>query len=367
MMLRRKGLKYRTGSPRRRPAAESAGPRPQAQAAGIAAIACAIACALLAGCATVPTEVLETEPYAHLEKSPQVYARLSGPALRDIASTMDERDLGAFAALLSSDKAGQSPLSSAPGAPLLAGTATAGLAASASAPGPATISPSTLKSFFARTRTFGVGIGGIGAKRPSVEAVFVGDFPVLSVRLALATDDAWTREKDGSYRSDKFPLFIRTLQPGVIHASNEKASYAAGAVEAYPKRAAEFAASDVFVAANEPSAFLAGTMPLEALNLPISAIVMSGTMAPAAAGGGSTTARYLLEVRIIMKDEASARAFKPVVRFLWTAAARQLFGAALDVASAPLALEGDVYVVRGIEADALALRSMLTSPFLAGR
>ena len=354
MMLRRKGLTYRRGSLRLRTAAESAGPRPQAQAARIAACACAIVCALLAGCATIPTEVLETEPYAHLEKSPQVYARLSGPALRDIASTMDERDLGAFAALLSSDKADP-------------GTATAGLAASASAPSPATISPSTLKSFFARTRTFGVGIGGIGTKRPSLEAVFVGDFPVLSVRLALASDDAWTREKDGSYRSDKFPLFIRTLQPGVIHASNEKATYAAGAVEAYPRRAAEFAASDVFIAAIEPSAFLAGTMPLEALNLPISAIVMSGTMVPAAAGGESPTARYLLEVRIIMKDEASARAFKPVVRFLWTAAARQLFGAALDVASAPLALEGDVYVVRGIEADAFALRSMLTSPLLAGR
>lgn len=354
MMLRRKGLTYRRGSLRLRPAAESAGPRPQAQAARIAACACAVVCTLLAGCATIPTEVLETEPYAHLEKSPQVYARLSGPALRDIASTMDERDLGAFAALLSSDKADP-------------GTATAGLAASASAPSPATISPSTLKSFFARTRTFGVGIGGIGAKRPSVEAVFVGDFPVLSVRLALASDDAWTREKDGSYRSDKFPLFIRTLQPGVIHASNEKATFAAGAVVAYPRRAAEFAASDVFIAANEPSAFLAGTMPLEALNLPISAIVMSGTMVPAAAGGESTASRYLLEVRIIMKDEASARAFKPVVRFLWTAAARQLFGAALDVASAPLTLEGDVYVVRGIEADALALRSMLTSPLLAGR
>ncbi|MCE1196434.1 hypothetical protein LWX53_08060, partial [bacterium] len=240
-------------------------------------------------------------------------------------------------------------------------------------PGPATISPATLKSFFARTRTFGAGIGGIGAKRPSVEAVFIGDFPVLSVRLALAADDAWTREQDGSYRSDKYPLYIRTLQPGVIHASNEKASYAAGAVAAYPRRAAPLASSDVFIAANEPSAFLAGSMPLEALNLPISAIVLSGTMVPPAAGGASSAAgispaaRYLLEVRIFMKDEASARAFKPVVRFLWTAAARKLFGAALDVASAPLTLEGDVYVVGGIEADALALRSMLTSPLLAGR
>lgn len=365
MMLCRKGQRYRKGSLGLLSAANSTGPRPQAQAAILAACACALA--LLAGCATIPTEVLETEPYVHLDKSPQVYARLSGPALRDIAATMDERDLAAFAALLSPDQAGQSPQSSAPGAPMPAGTATAGLVASAAAPSPATISPATLKSFFARTRTFGAGIGGIGTKRPSVEAVFIGDFPVLSVRLALASDDAWTREKDGSYRSDKFPLFIRTLQPGVIHASNEKTSYAEGAVEAYPKSAAALAASDVFIAANAPSAFLTGTMPLEALNLPISAIVMSGNMIPSAAGGGSTAARYLLEVRIFMKDEASARAFKPVVRFLWTAAARQLFGAALDVASAPLTLEGDVYIVREIEADALALRSMLTSPLLAGR
>lgn len=364
MMLCRKGQRYRKGGLGPRSAADSARPRPQAQAAILAA--CALA--LLAGCATIPTEVLETEPYVHLDKSPQVYARLSGPALRDIAATMDERDLAAFAALLSSSQAGQNPLSFAPGAPAPAGAATAGISAPTPAPGSATISPATLKSFFARTRTFGAGIGGIGSKRPSVEAVFIGDFPVLSMRLALASDDAWTREKDGSYRSDKFPLFIRSLQPGVIHASNEKASYVAGAAVAYPSRAATLASSDVFIAANEPSAFLAGTMPLEALNLPISAIVMSGNMLPSAAGGTPPAAgRYLLEVRIFMKDEASARAFKPVVRFLWTAAARQIFGAALDAASAPLTLEGDVYVVRGIEADASALRSMLTSPLLAGR
>jgi hypothetical protein len=366
MMLCRKGGKYRMSGSKPRGAAESAEPRPQAKAQAAILAACACAIALLAGCATIPTEVLETEPAIHLDKTPQVYARLSGPALRDIASTMDERDFSAFAALLSADKSGLGYSAAAPSG-TTAGTASAGLAASAPSPSQAMISPATLKSFFARTRTFGVGIGGIGQQRSSVEAVFVGDFPVLSVRLALASDDAWTREKDGSYRSDKYPLFIRTLQPGVIHASNEKAAYAAGAVEAYPKRAAALASSDVFIAANEPSAFLSETMPMEAFSLPINTIVLSGDMIPPATGGDSQAASYLLEVRIFMKDEASARAFKPVVRFLWTAAARQLFGAALDAASAPLTLEGDVYLVKGIEADALALRSMLTSPLLAGR
>jgi hypothetical protein len=356
MMTCRKGSEYRMG-----------GSRPRAKARAQLLAACAFGIAILAGCATIPTEVLETEPALHLDKSPQIYARLSGPALRDIASTMDERDFGAFAALLSADKSGQSPTAGVPAGTKPAGTATAGLAASAPAPSQPKISPATLKSFLARTRTFGVGIGGIGQKRSIVEAVFIGDFPVLSVRLALASDNAWTREKDGSYRSDDYPLFIRTLQPGVIHASNEKAAYAAGAVEAYPKRSAPLASSDVFIAANEPSAFLAGTMPLEALSLPLNAIVLSGDMVSPASGGASQAASYRLEVRIFMKDEASARAFKPVVRFLWSAAARQLFGATIDVSSAPLTLEGDVYVVRGIEADALALRSMLTSPLLAGR
>ena len=307
-MLCRKGGEYRMGGSRRRRAAESARPRAQAgdrarakskaQAAFLAV--CAFGIVLLAGCATIPVEVLETEPALHLDKSPQVYARLSGSALRDIASTMDERDFGTFAALLSADRSGQSPM---------AGTSTAGLAASAPSPSQPKLSPATLKSFFARTRTFGVGIGGIGQKRSFVEAVFIGDFPVLSVRLALASDNAWTREKDGSYRSDEYPLFIRTLQPGVIHASNEKAAYAAGEVEAYPERAAALASSDVFIAANEPSAFLAGTMPLEALNLPVNAIVLSGDMVRPAASDAQQAARYRLEVRIFMKDEASARAF----------------------------------------------------------
>ncbi|MCE1196067.1 hypothetical protein LWX53_06165, partial [bacterium] len=111
MKLCRIGRRYRVEGPAPGAAAESAGPRPMARAAALAA--CAIA--LLAGCATIPTAVLETEPSAHFDKTPQVYARLSGPALRDIAATMDERDLAAFAALLSSDKTGQGPLAAAPG------------------------------------------------------------------------------------------------------------------------------------------------------------------------------------------------------------------------------------------------------------
>ncbi len=53
----------------------------------------AIASVLLAGCATIPEQVLGTEPSAYLEKKPQVYLRLSGPALRDVAGSLGQEDL----------------------------------------------------------------------------------------------------------------------------------------------------------------------------------------------------------------------------------------------------------------------------------
>jgi hypothetical protein len=65
-----------------------------------------------------------------------------------------------------------------------------------------------------------------------------------------------------------------------------------------------------------------------------------------------------------MKDEATARAYKPVVKFLWTAAASKLFGDTFDPNSPPLVLENDIYVMRGFEVDAEGLRMMLTSSLL---
>jgi hypothetical protein len=300
---------------------------------------------LLASCATVPKEVLDTEPCVHLETSPQIYLRLSGGALRDITKDLDNADMSALASILAGrrkDGSGTTEQDASPD--------------QSARPG---FDSSTIRSFLARTKTFGAGISGIGTKSPSVETVLIGDFPALSMRLALAANREWEKTPDGGYRSTEYPVFIRTPQPGVFHAANSPAAPDTSSdILPYPAQMASLATSDIFISANAPAAFFAGAIPLEASAIPVNAIVLAGRSADDGRGD------YLLDVHIVMKDETTARAYRPVVRFLWTAVSGRLFGGVLGSGALPLALEGNTYTASDIEADPATLRALLTSPLL---
>lgn len=230
---------------------------------------------------------------------------------------------------------------------------------------------STLKSFFAKTRTFGAGFGGLGTIRPDMEAVFIGDFQVLSVRLALALNGEWERKDDGGYGSAKYPLFIRPPEPGVIHVStSESAAATAGSLlaDVFPRRVAGLSGSEIFLSINSPSSLLANSIQRDAMELPIDAIVITGRQAGLSVQTprAGQDARYLLDVYILMNDETTARAYKPIVRFLWTTAADRFFGGVPGISSSQLVLEKDIYVARNIEVGASTFKAMLTSS-LAGR
>ena len=321
--------------------------------------------AFLAGCATIPKEVLDTDPASLLETAPQVYVRLSGTALRDIARGMDEEELGILA-LAVSRESGNEKEAPAPSSLQETGAGSTGM------------KTSMLKGFLAKTGTFGAGIRGIGTSAPAMEAVLIGDFPVISLRLALAVDGYWKKTEAGGFRSVKYPIFLRPPQEGIIHASTESVPppRSLSPVEAYPRRFSGLSGSDIFISVNTPGAFFAGSLPLEASSIPLGSIIVSGrriepdltvpggTQGTSVPGTPAPEARYLLDVHILMKDEATAKAYKPVVKFLWTAAAGRIFGGFLDLSAAPLVLENDVYTVRGIEADAAELRAMITAPML---
>ncbi len=297
--------------------------------------------ASLSGCSTIPPAVLAREPSSLLEAVPQLYLRFSGVSLRDIARGFDKEELGALAAALG--EGGGSAASS-------------------------TMDTTILEGFLARTQTFGAGMRGIGTSSPAMEAVFIGDFPVMSVRLALAFDGNWVKTDEGGYQSKKYPIFLRTPQPGLIHASSIKAPLLATlpdktGIAAYPPGFAPLATSDIFIAANDPAIFFAGTLPLEATSIPIGSIIIAGRRLYdyPSASSPLTEPRYLLDIYIQMKDESTAKAYKPVVRFIWTAAIGKFFGGNLNANASPLTLEKDVYVVRNIETDAAALRTMIRS------
>lgn len=305
---------------------------------------------LLAGCVTMPDEALFTEPSARFESTPSLYLRFSGGTLRDVAATMDDKEMALLGSAL-----GPKTVQAKGGIP--------GMTAS-SRGNSAPMDRSLLDAFLERTWIFGAGLRGLGTAEPEMEAVLIGDFKPLTMRLALAADGDWEKTKDGGFVSTRYPVNLRPLQPGFIHISSR--SGPAGSrllpVEAYPARLSELASSDIFISANDPSIFFSGRMPLEASSLPVTAMVLSGQAREALTQGEQ---RYVLEVRLVMKDESTAKAFRPIARFLWSAAAASLFGDAIAPGASPLNLEKDIYVARDIELSAADLKRMFFRTWLA--
>lgn len=318
--------------------------------AASALLAGLVAALLLSGCVTMPDEALFTEPSARFESTPSLYLRFSGGTLRDVAAAMDDDELSLLGQALGPRTALAKDR--------IPGT-TAGSRSS-----PATMDRDLLDAFLERTWIFGAGLRGLGTADPEMEAVLIGDFKPFTMKLALAADGAWEKTKDGGYVSTRYSMNLRPLQPGFIHISSR--SRPAGnrllPVEAYPARCAELAASDIFISANDPAVFFSGRMPLEASSLPVTAIVMSGQARETLVEGEQ---RYLLEVRLVMKDESTARAFRPIARFLWSAAAASLFGGAIAPGASPLNLEKDIYVAKDIEVSAADLKQMFLRTWLA--
>ncbi|GEM_PF-682558 len=306
------------------------------------------------GCALIPEEVSHSEPGAYLEYSPQVYARLSGQALRDITKGMNEKELSDF---LSSLMAGPRAADEQDG--------------QVSSSSDSTVDGAFIKEFLNKANSFGAGIRGIGTDRPQAEAIFIGRFSPVSLRLALTMEGSWRRLGDGGYRSTHLPLYLRSPQAGWIHLTTEASPPSKPqSVQAYPAQMEGIASSDIFISINEPRILYANAIPLEASAIPLETVLFSGRIenpdalaVTASASGTSTSAdtlrNYRFDLSVRVKDEATARAYRPVVRFLWAATAARIFENRSDIASLPLTLEGSVYVVRGISMSSSEIRDIL--------
>ncbi|HEY9054769.1 MAG TPA: hypothetical protein VIO60_08115 [Rectinemataceae bacterium] len=304
----------------------------------------------LASCATVPKEVYLVEPSSLLETSPQIYIRSSGGVLRDLTEGMDEEELlGLSRSFAESRKGSPSP--------------------SSQGYRPQGLKKSTIDFVLKRSRTFGAGLSGlsgIDGSPPSLEALMVGDFSSFPIRLGLALDGGWKRTAEGGYDALEYPIHIRPLSPGIVHVSSDPAPRSIKPqLPAYPDAFEKVARSDLFISINDPKLLLRTPFPLEGFSLPLRALALSGNFSdPYLLGKDSQTeanAKYDLELRILMNDEASARMYRPVARFVWAALATRLLGTKSAAASLIPEQEGPVYVVRGILMGTEALKSLLAA------
>ncbi len=267
-------------------------------------------------CTTIPQETRLAEPYAYFNTQPQLYARFSSQAFRQILTVLDATDFGYNLPALKS-----------------------------------------MDDFLGRSRVLGAGISGLGTDKPQAEAVALGDFQVFSIRLAVAASGEWARKPDGGYRSVLYPVEITPPQPGILHlvSTDQKNTVAkASPILAFPPGYSSLSGSDIFISINSPSALLAKQLPFDSFTLPVSAILLSGNSLP-----GTDSQKYGVEVRFVMKDESTARSFRPVVKILWASAAQLLFGNSIDSAKTELLLSGDTYTAGGIVMDAAGVTALL--------
>lgn len=295
---------------------------------------------MLSACATVPREIFTANPASYFKEKPQAFIQLSRTAMQELILSMDQETLDGFARSFSQtqDKADKDETAS--------------------------VDKNMLRSFLSRTSRLGIGIAGYDTVQPRMEAVLLGDFPIYSVRLAMLSNTEWRKVDNYQYRSTRYPLYIQVVDNGIVRFTTYSNSKTANstAFTIIPPRFAESYNADISFYISEPKAFLSKIIPMEAAALPIDSIVITGRKPEAPWSSSSEPLEdpeYDLDFAIIMKDEATARMYRPIARFFWLAMVDKLLGPDSSAKTSSLNLENDVYSIKGIKISSNDIRALL--------
>jgi hypothetical protein len=194
------------------------------------------------------------------------------------------------------------------------------------------------------------------------EAVVEGDYPAFSTRLALCLSKDFKR-RGNVYFDAKTGLELSVPRSGLMLAARGElaplASRAAAPAGAgpIPPRYEGLSGRDILLFAPRPFERLAGALVGEALEVPVSGLLIAARPLP---GEGD---RYEASVAFLMDKEGDARVYKPVVRLAWLALARSLFpGSGADFASPRFEEEGGDLVVPALALSGAELEGALRSP-----
>lgn len=287
---------------------------------------------LLSACATVPREIFNANPASYFSEKPQAYVQMSRTAMQELILSVDQETLDKLARSVTASR-NKDPMKDT-----------------------GTVDKNMLRSFLSRTSRLGVGIAGYDTPNQRIEAILLGDFPIYSVRLAMATNSEWKKADNSQYRSTRYPLYIQVVDNGIVRFttySNYKSAMPS-APSIIPERFFESHNADIAFYISEPKAFLSRVIPLEAAALPIDSILITARKPE-----GSDELVYDLDFAIIMKDEATARAYRPIARFFWLALVDKLLGPDSTAKTSSLNLEKDVYSAKGIKISSDDIRALL--------
>jgi hypothetical protein len=289
-------------------------PRPRGSPAALlaarnAALATVAAALLSLSCAAPIKIGASTDPLAILESGALAYARLSGQAARELASSL--------------------------------------------------IPPSelaSLKPLLERTRLIALGLGSLpspnqaaggGARVASFQAVLIGDYPFRTASLSLGSSPGWKREKAGYYNAS---LGLRAALPGpsLLLATTGALEPLLAAAKApgsspIPERLSALASRELLLWAPEPFSGLGAAMLGEAMDVPARGLLIAASPLAGEAG------RYEATVAFVMDDADSLRIYKSALKLAWYGIAMALFGDDSEAALAvPFVAEGNLFLASGL-------------------
>jgi len=257
---------------------------------------------LAMACASIPQETSVAGLFDQFEKTPQLLVRANTMFLRDMVASFDDATIESILTAASDqNNEGSTP-----------------------------IDRNRLDKTLTRANAVGIGVSWDDTQNPAaqkpddqklaLEMVFAGNFPSLLTSLSFSFDNNWQRI-DGGYAAKNGKLYLRGPSDGQLHF----ATWSPPNPVVPSDETAAIARQSGLVAGNADMAMyldarslLAMQLPiLEGITLPFDGILMSATRDALAPPTGSPQARYSVVFRIQMKDEQTARTYKPIMKFMW--------------------------------------------------
>ncbi|MFZ5860231.1 MAG: hypothetical protein ACOYVH_05800 [Spirochaetota bacterium] len=261
---------------------------------------------VFSSCMSVPRDVAVSGLFDHFERTPQVLARAESAFLRDMAASFDDSTIQALISMTSENPDnGQKP-----------------------------INRDRLDKTLARAEAAGIGISWNSKESPSIEAVFAGNFPSLFTSLSFSLDGNWKRI-EGGYASKSGKLYVRDPYAGKLHFTTwapEQLNNSISAASSIAERSGLLAsASDLAIYLDAKSALVSQLPILDGVTLPFDGILLTAERDRTSPKGANPHARYTAIFKIQMKDEQTARTYRPIMRVMWALVSGKLTALGIPV------------------------------------
>lgn len=261
---------------------------------------------VFSSCMSIPRDVAVSGLFDHFERTPLVLARAESTFLRDMAASFDDSTIQALISMASENPDNeQKP-----------------------------INRDRLDKTLARAQAAGIGISWNSKESPSIEAVFAGNFPSFFTSLSFSLDGNW-KKIEGGYASKSGKLYVRDPYAGKLHFATwapEQLNNSISAASSIAARSGLLASvSDLAIYLDAKSALISQLPILDGVTLPFDGILLTAERDRTSPKSANPQARYAAIFKIQMKDEQTARTYRPIMRVMWALVSGKLTALGIPV------------------------------------